>query len=203
LFVDCAKIPKKGGDDLKELEKMNPLEMAVDDNVEVRRVIGTNLKRLRESQGLTRDELGKQMGGISPYTVRNFESGEKSPKVPALVKYADYFDVSLDEIFGRGEWTQKKLLEWRLQRAREIIEQFVDVDLQETDDKIKIVWGKTKFFAAESNLDEVDPPASTYVIEFTKRNFVAFVENSILRAALSSKTLEEFLVARFESFFGK
>lgn len=47
--------------------------------------------------------------GMKQSSINRYESGEASPSFETLLKYADYFDVSLDYIFGRTDNPQGKL----------------------------------------------------------------------------------------------
>jgi len=51
--------------------------------------------------------------GTSQVSINRYESGNGDPPLSALLWYADYFDVSLDYIFGRTEKPQGILYEYR------------------------------------------------------------------------------------------
>ena len=59
--------------------------------------IGKNIKILRESKGLTQDELGKKIG-VSGKTVSSWELETKTPRMGAIQRLADFFDVTKSEI---------------------------------------------------------------------------------------------------------
>ena len=50
--------------------------------------------------GKTQGELAEILGGKKSL-VSNYENGYSTPDVYTLIKIADYFDVSLDELVGR------------------------------------------------------------------------------------------------------
>ena len=62
--------------------------------------IGENIKALRKLHGKTQGELAEILGGKKSL-VSNYENGSSTPDVYTLIKIADYFDVSLDELVGR------------------------------------------------------------------------------------------------------
>ncbi|HFD2043956.1 TPA: helix-turn-helix domain-containing protein [Clostridium perfringens] len=62
--------------------------------------LGKRLKSLRESKNLLSKDLAKIMN-VEPPTITNWEKGNRFPKEDILIKLADYFDVSLDYLFGR------------------------------------------------------------------------------------------------------
>lgn len=62
--------------------------------------IGENIKALRKLHGKTQGELAEILDGKKSL-VSNYENGYSTPDVYTLIKIADYFDVSLDELVGR------------------------------------------------------------------------------------------------------
>ncbi len=55
---------------------------------------------LRKKVGFNRNELHEKLG-ITCATIKNWETGRRSPNARLLEKYADYFDVSIDYLMGR------------------------------------------------------------------------------------------------------
>lgn len=62
-------------------------------------VIGKHIAELRKSKGIKQDELAKFVG-VSAQAVSKWENGGV-PDTELLSKIADFFDVSVDELFGR------------------------------------------------------------------------------------------------------
>ncbi len=62
--------------------------------------IGKNIKALRILYGKTQSELAQMLGGKKSL-VSNYENGYSTPDIYMLIKIADIFDVSLDELVGR------------------------------------------------------------------------------------------------------
>ena len=62
--------------------------------------LSENLKLLRRQTGIGQAKLA-EMIGISPKTVSHWETGYTEPSVDELIKLADVFDVSIDELVGR------------------------------------------------------------------------------------------------------
>lgn len=60
---------------------------------------GERLAELREEKGLTQGELG-DLFSISQDTISNYERGKTSPDDETKVKFAKYFNVSLDYLLG-------------------------------------------------------------------------------------------------------
>ncbi len=61
--------------------------------------IGLNISALRKQKGTTQEELAKHVG-VSAQAVSKWENGGV-PDTELLSKIADYFDVSIDKLFGR------------------------------------------------------------------------------------------------------
>lgn len=59
-----------------------------------------NIRFFRKANNLTQEELSKQLGG-SKNLVSNYENGISTPDIYTLVKLADFFDITLDELVGR------------------------------------------------------------------------------------------------------
>lgn len=66
------------------------------------KIVGQRLKDLRESVGLSQNRMAKTFGTVQSCIFR-YESGDAKVPFELLVRYADYFDVSLDYIFGRTD----------------------------------------------------------------------------------------------------
>lgn len=58
------------------------------------------LKELRKKQNLTQEEFAKKIG-IKTLTYNKQELEKNRPDIDTLIKFADYYDVSLDYLVGR------------------------------------------------------------------------------------------------------
>ena len=70
--------------------------------------VGERLKSLREGAGLSQVKLAG-LNGCNQSNIARYEKEKAVPSLKLLVWYADYFDVSLDYIFGRTDNPQGKL----------------------------------------------------------------------------------------------
>jgi len=59
-----------------------------------------NIKNLRSIYKLTQKELADKIQ-IPRANLARYETGENIPPLDVIVKIADYFDVTTDELFGR------------------------------------------------------------------------------------------------------
>ena len=57
-----------------------------------------NLKRLRESQGLSQEKLGDNLG-VSRQTINSIENGRFDPSLTLAIKLTKFFDEPIDSIF--------------------------------------------------------------------------------------------------------
>lgn len=90
--------------------------------------IGNRLHTLRESLSLSQAKSAEFLG-ITQSSLNRYENGQSTPTVELFRKYADFFDVSMDYIFGRCDEPQGKLYQYQPQiwkNAAEM-EQFVEM----------------------------------------------------------------------------
>ena len=74
-------------------------------------IIGERLKILREGVGLSQTKIAK-LAGATQSSINRYENNVANPTIRVLLWYADYFDVSLDYIFGRTEKPQGKIYDF-------------------------------------------------------------------------------------------
>lgn len=58
------------------------------------------LKELRKSYNLTQQEISEKLN-ISRVNYTRYETGVVRPDYETVIKIADFYDVTLDELFGR------------------------------------------------------------------------------------------------------
>lgn len=58
------------------------------------------LKELREDRDLRQSDVARATG-IDQRTISNYETGKSNPDSYALIKLADFFEVSVDYLLGR------------------------------------------------------------------------------------------------------
>lgn len=73
-----------------------------------KKLISSRLKTLRESAKLSQKKLADEIGIKQPL-IAKYETEIILPSLAVLVKYGDYFDVSIDYILGRADNPQGKL----------------------------------------------------------------------------------------------
>ena len=80
--------------------------------------IGKRLKDLREGVKLSQVKLAEILS-TQQSSINRYETGQSTPGPETLLKYADYFDVSLDYIFARTDNPQGKLYDYKPQLLAE------------------------------------------------------------------------------------
>lgn len=62
--------------------------------------LAQNLKYLRERKGLSQREFSAHLG-LSRAMVGNWETGERKPEIEMIIRLAEYFGVTLDDLVLR------------------------------------------------------------------------------------------------------
>lgn len=66
---------------------------------------GQALRTLRNKRRLTEQQLADAVG-LTKSTISMYESSCRLPSYGALERIADYFDVSMEYLFGRGSYSE-------------------------------------------------------------------------------------------------
>ena len=90
--------------------------------------IGSRLRKLRQSIKISQRKMGELLG-VSQSAIDRYERDLSCPNAENFIAYADYFDVSLDYIFGRCDEPQGKLYEHRphIEQGNPDLKLFVDM----------------------------------------------------------------------------
>ncbi|RHO65222.1 helix-turn-helix domain-containing protein [Butyricicoccus sp. AM05-1] len=70
--------------------------------------IGKRLRELREGSRLTQTQVAEVVG-VQQSRINRYESGKSTPPPEVFVKYADFFDVSMDYLYCRTDKPQGRL----------------------------------------------------------------------------------------------
>lgn len=62
--------------------------------------LNESIRKLRREKGMTQAELAKKMH-LKQYNISDYEIGRIEPNVSTLIRLADVFGVSMDELFGK------------------------------------------------------------------------------------------------------
>ena len=92
------------------------------------KVIADRLRGLRNEMHFSQTNLAKVLG-ITQSSINRYENDDTSPSYEVLLKYADYFDVSLDYILGRCDEPEGKLYKHqpKIGRGNPDMQKFVEM----------------------------------------------------------------------------
>ena len=76
-------------------------------------IVAQRLVELREGVHLSQAKLAAQFEGVEQSAIFRYENAQSFPPYNVLMQYADFFDVSLDYIFGRTDNPQGKLYKYQ------------------------------------------------------------------------------------------
>ena len=90
--------------------------------------VAERLRFLRESVKLSQVKMA-EIVGVKQSSLNRYELNQASPTFETLTRYADYFDVSMDYIFGRTDNPQGKLYEYKpkIQQNDPQMQKFVEM----------------------------------------------------------------------------
>ena len=75
-------------------------------------IVGQRLKELRVNARYSQKQIAEKCE-TTQVTIGRYETGVAEPPLQKLLWYADFFDVSLDYIFGRTDNPQGKLYKYQ------------------------------------------------------------------------------------------
>ncbi len=87
--------------------KKKSIRERLDDANALKRILPFKLTEERQKTGLNIEEVGRELC-IFPYALASFEAGEALPTVDILLSLAEFYECSLDSLFGR-EFPSKPL----------------------------------------------------------------------------------------------
>ena len=64
--------------------------------------LSKNIKFYRKTMNLTQEELANKLSGRKSL-ISNYENEYSTPDIETLIKLADIFDITLDELVGRNK----------------------------------------------------------------------------------------------------
>ena len=90
-------------------------------------IVGARMKGLRESIRLSQKELGRRLG-ITQSAVNRYENNQSEASYKTLLLYADYFDVSMDYLYGRTDKPQGTLYDFNPKiEENEEMQEFIEM----------------------------------------------------------------------------
>ena len=79
---------------------------------EIDNTFAENFRSLRKQKGLTQNELlyefnAKYHRAFTVAAISQYENGKRIPEIDALIDFADYFNVSVDDLLGKTDNREK------------------------------------------------------------------------------------------------
>lgn len=97
--------------------------------------LGENIRSLRVAKGITQEQFGYELG-VSAQAVSRWENGATYPDITMLPMIADFFDVTLDELMGRGRELDVCEREAFFKRMHDMYDRGEVADILEAYDKM-------------------------------------------------------------------
>lgn len=93
----------------------------------MQQTIGEKIGALRKSKNITQAQLAEYLF-LVPQTVSKWEAGNGSPDISLLPKIADFFNISLDDLFGRSslEYAKDLVLKYSVLRDDHVFREALD-----------------------------------------------------------------------------
>jgi len=89
-------------------------------------IVSNRLKALRESVKMPQTKIAEHLN-LNQSSINRYENGQAEAPYKVLVWYADFFDVSLDYIFGRCNEPQGKLYNYQPKVINQDFQQFIEM----------------------------------------------------------------------------
>jgi transcriptional regulator with XRE-family HTH domain len=100
------------------------------------------LKALRKANGLNMKELGSKVG-LSESTISLYENGKRQPDNETMLKFADFFGVSVDYLLGRQEEPTPTLTDEEKELFN-LITQLTDEEVEELSKFVDFILSKRR-----------------------------------------------------------
>ena len=99
----------------------------------MKNALNENIRELRVQCGLSQVEFARRMN-VTKQCVSNWENDNVLPSIEMLVKMADYFRVSTDQLLGRERddgLSLAGLTDEQVSHIRLLVKDFVDLNLKQ------------------------------------------------------------------------
>ena len=90
--------------------------------------LGNRLRSLRESTMMSQAKFAKEIGS-SQSAINRFENDQSEPNCTLMLRYADYFNVSMDYLYGRTDRPEGMTYEFKpkFDTDNEQFKQFIEM----------------------------------------------------------------------------
>jgi transcriptional regulator with XRE-family HTH domain len=89
--------------------------------------LGENLRRLRENKGYMQKDVAEALD-IAPNTLSGYESDKRSPDSKTLIKLAEFYNTTVDELLGTASDEVRILSKTYFSFAKELQDKNIPVE---------------------------------------------------------------------------
>ena len=118
------------------------------------KILGSNIKNLRNNKKISLEELSTELD-ISIDNLGNYENGSKNIPITELLKFANFFEVSVDQLVGFRIGDNRKLAvvttDETLQKRYKHWQNAIGYDTNFTDDEIDDLINYAKYIIFKRN----------------------------------------------------
>lgn len=93
------------------------------------------LKKLREERNLSQSDFAKDIG-LTRSAISMYELGKREPNLETLKKFADFFNVSIDELIDKNK--ENKVQKKKYIALHRLVDELHPGDIQEVIDFAKL-----------------------------------------------------------------
>lgn len=154
---------------------------------EIAQFLGENLKRIRTEKGVSRKILAEMLG-VTDVAIGQYENGLRTPTAEKAAALADFLKVSItDFVSVNSKIIDKKIFEYRLQRAYQMARDFLDSLLNAEpnfdNEGHVVIYSPSKIIFEKGGVHSYH--GNTNAVAFkTKEDFVKVMEQAEFEALL-------------------
>ncbi|PNT92085.1 hypothetical protein CDQ83_00415 [Clostridium thermosuccinogenes] len=134
--------------------------------------IGKNIKKLRDERNITQQQLADAIG-VSFQAVSKWECGITLPDIAMLPEIANFFDITIDELFKPNMMAYRN----KAERLMSIYESDI-----ENSDAFEATDREYKKLIAENNFTSYDMGSYAYLNDCRARYYLRIAEKFYLQA---------------------
>lgn len=158
-------------------------------------MLGKQLKFLRDLKHLSQQDVCNALN-IEQSTLANYENNKRIPKIDILIKLANYYNVSLDELLGLKKmgacgncdnyFYEEGTANWEIRKKAEELNLSYETVLERTgieQERLNSLWfGNSQPFAEELiRFSEVLDVSIDFLLDNSQREKVSVKEEMVLR----------------------
>lgn len=147
----------------------------------IREVFAAHITTYRKKLKLSRAALADKVG-VTEAAIGQYERGIRTPQIEILCKFADLFNVSVDELVGHSSENYNAVEQYRYERAADLVFDYGFFVFETESGSVKICsqTGKERpTFQKEDGVVSTRQAKGRYTTRiefFDRKSFIAFIE---------------------------